>query len=316
MSFFVEIDEKDTRQIDYLSPSSLDCFARCPAKFCFAKVMRLEKQNSYKTPLIFGKCIHAGIYAAYDDPDYAGEIFNDLWRQEGGDSLNDDSRNPTSALLMYQAFYQFHKAKMYIPLSPPGGITITKERYNDFEAPVMVDLGGAYPLYGKIDRLVKWNDHIFPLDYKTSSMITDNTCQNFNVCTQTLAYTLMASVLYSSILKGILYEFLRVTKKETSHETYLHPVYVRDHWLKTFIEWYIYQSNLIKKMLDEKRFHKNPSACAAYGQYGIHGYPCEFADLCEAEDWRDMIKYFDRNDFNPLDGIDEKEIKILSAKGE
>ncbi len=309
-SFFIETPHKF--EIDYLSPSSLDSFARCPAKFCYSKLMRLEKQGMYKTPLLFGQCIHAAIYAAYTDPHEAFEIFNDMWTSCGGTELEDDSRNPQQALGMFINFYQFHSAKLYTPLTPPGGITITKERYNDYEAPVLIDIGGAFPLYGKIDRLVEWSGKTWPLDYKTASMITARTCENMNICTQTLAYTLMASVLYGNMLNGILFEFLRVTKTKNNFETYLHPVYVKEHWLKTFVKWYIYQSNQIKRMCTECKFPKNPSACSAYGQHGVHGYPCEFSDLCNAECYEDMIKYYDKNDFNPLKDVEK--VQILELK--
>jgi len=275
--------------------------------------MRLERQGMNKTPLIFGKCIHAAIYAAYDNPSLAFEIFCKYWDEEGGSHIQDDARNENHARLIFEAFHSFHKSsRMYIPLSPPGGITKTKECYSDVEAPLLIDCNGEYPLYGKIDRLVQWMNNIWPLDYKTSSQITDSVCRNHNTCIQTLAYVLMASVLYNTVLKGIIYEFLRVTKTITNHETYVHPVYVKDHWLSTFVDWYIYQATMIKKMNEEMKWPKNPSACSPYGQHGVHGYVCEFHDICDSEDWTTMLKYYDINPFNPLEGVND--IKILEVK--
>ena len=108
MSLFIEPEKKF--DIQYLSPSSLDCFSRCPAKFCFAKLMRLERQGTNKTPLIFGKCIHAAIYAAYDNPSLAFEIFCKYWDEEGGSHIQDDARNENHARLIFETFHSFHKS--------------------------------------------------------------------------------------------------------------------------------------------------------------------------------------------------------------
>jgi hypothetical protein len=295
------IEARQKFDIGYVSPTGLDSFCRCPAKFYFSKLERLRWQSASNLPLIFGKCIHSCLWKAYDDPDKAFTIFQHNWTLEGNPE-GDKLRNLERAYEMLVNFYQHHKSfTFYKPLLPPSGIVDSDERYSDYEAPFLIDIGGKYPMYGKIDRLVEWNNSIWPLDYKTSSQITARVCANFDICSQTLCYTLAASQLYDTILKGMILELIRTSPK--NDEVMVHPLYVQDHWLDTFIETTIAKMEFIYAMNEAKAWPKNPSACAPYGQYGAPGYKCEFSDLCNSFDWTDQVRFYDASDWDPLKNV-------------
>jgi hypothetical protein len=127
-------------------------------------------------------------------------------------------------------------------------------------------------VYGKIDRCVEWNGSLWPLDYKTASQISSRILDNFSICSQTLCYTLGASTLYGEVLKGMLIEMIRVSPK--NDEVVVHPLYVEPHWLEVFVQTTIFKMAQIEHANKTGEWRKEPSACAPYGQFGSHGYPC------------------------------------------
>lgn len=299
--------------IKYISPTGLDCFSRCPARFLFSKLMRLNKQDESKLPLVFGKCLHACLHKAYDDPIEALDIFCKIWQQEN--VVEDSKRNVSRARDMLLNFYKHHKLiKMYKPLDPPGGAIMTLDRYSDYEAPFLLDVGGEYPMYGKIDRLVEWMGQIWALDYKTSSQLTANVCESFEVCSQTICYTLGASVLTGSMIKGMFIELLRISDR--NDEILIHPIFLKPIWFDSFIRRVIACEKQIKYFNENKVWSKNPCACSSYGQFGVHAYPCEFKMLCEADDWKDQLRYYDVEDFDPLKNVEIEKATITTKIGE
>lgn len=287
--------------ISYVSQSGLATFARCPAKFYFEKLERMSKLDRDMTPLFFGRCIHASLYKAYDDPDAAFSIFQHLWHTdpESKKATEDSKRNPERAYQMLTNFYNFHKAtKMYRPLDPPSGVVDSTEKYSDYEAPFLIDIGGRYPFYGKIDRFVEWNGEVWPLDYKTSSQLTAHIALMLGQGIQVRGYTLGASQLCGQRCKGLIVELLRISPK--NDEVMPHPCYVEPVWLEAFIQWAITQMECINKYNSEGVWPKNVAACSAYDSFGVHSYECPFACLCNQQDWQVNERLFDVQEYDPL----------------
>jgi hypothetical protein len=304
------ISVKETFDIKYVSPTGLDCFNRCPARFLFSKLMRLKKQDSFDGALVFGKCLHSCLHEAYESPERAFDIFEAIWTKENIEE--DKKRNLSRARDMLVNFYRHHKSiAMYKPLDPPGGVIQTADKYSDYEAPFLLDVGGEYPVYGKIDRLVSWNGQVWPLDYKTSSQLTVNVCSSFEICSQTLCYSLGASVLTGELVKGMLIELIRVSDK--NDEILIHPIFVRPIWFDTFIRRVITLESQIKYYNENKLWPKNPCACSSYGMFGVHAYECEFKNLCSVDDWENELRYFDRETFDPLKDV-EIEKSVITTK--
>jgi hypothetical protein len=300
------IKTSEVFDIKYVSPTGLDSFSRCPAHFLFSKILRLTNPESKDLPLIFGKCIHACIYKAYDSVPDAMKIFKQFWDAENREG--DDKRNPERAEAMLTDFHEARRSTpIYEPLDPPEGIINSTEKYCDVESPFLIDFGGAFPVYGKVDRFVKWGSHIWPLDYKTASEISGRSQGNLEMCSQTMIYTIAGSLLYGSRQKGILYELLRVSKKNT--ETAVHPCYVRENWFKRGVVWVASKTIAIQKCNEQKAWPCEPSACAPYGQFGMYGYQCPYMSLCNADNWEDATRFYTQRDFDPLKGIDEKALK-------
>lgn len=288
---------EEKADIQYISPTGLECFARCPARYFFSKVLRLQSSDQGTLPLVFGKCIHACLYKAYEDPAAAFGIFLEHWNKEGVEG--DSARNPDRALSMLENFHFFHKnAQIYRPLDPPQGVIESAEKYCDYEAPFLIDIGADIPLYGKIDRMVSWGGSNWPLDYKTASQITERINENFDSGFQTGFYTLALGVLTGEMPKGILYEFLRVSPK--NDEVNVYPVFVPEKWLEYTLEQAKTLCRQILACNEAKCWPNNVSGCAPYGQFGSHGYKCEYFSLCQANDWRPQTRYFHKNEWDPL----------------
>jgi len=295
------IKAQEEMEIQYVSPTGLACSNRCLAKYYFQNLLRLRKRGAMTIALDYGKCIHCCIHKAYLDPKAALDIFLDEWN-EYPHRDSDKKRNPTRALATLEEFHfmHFQERATYQPLDPPSGIIESLEKYNDYEAPFLIDVGACYPLYGKIDRSVKWlaDGRKWPLDYKTSSEVSARIFNNFTSTTQTLGYTLAHSYLTGEDAPGIIYELLRTSDRNA--ECMLHPIFVRPVWLETFVGWTKNQCQEIQRCNEQKNWPKNPCGCAPYGMFGTPGYACDYELLCSLDDWREGVKFYDVHEWNPL----------------
>ena len=289
--------------IQYVSPSGLCTFSRCPARFFFKHLLRLKSRDKVSIALDYGKCIHACMPDAYEHPEIAIKTFSKMWDTMGHGEV-DDKRNTFRALATFSEFAKCHSSTIspYIPLDPPSGVIESKERYTDYEAPFLIDIGASFPLYGKIDRFVRLREDktVWPLDYKTSSEISPRIFSNFTSSVQTLAYTLAGSYLWGEELPGIIIELLRTSK--TNAECAMHLLYVKPLWLETFVSWANKIINKIDIYNQLNKWSKCPTGCAPYGMFGSPGYCCEYEMLCDLKDWREGRKFYDQEEWNPLKG--------------
>ncbi len=297
------MNEIKTEQVEikYSSPSGLCTHDRCPARYFFKHILRLRSRDAFTIPLDYGKCIHCAMPEAYNNPDEALKIFSREWSKFSHEE-NDPKRNTTRAKDTFEAFHQSHSSQIcpYIPLDPPSGTIESAEKYTDYEAPFLVDIGAKYPLYGKIDRFVKWttDDSIWVLDYKTSSEVSARIFKNFENSLQTLIYTLAGSYLHGESVNGMIIELLRTSK--VNAESALHLLFVNQEWLETLINWAQKEIFSIYRANVKGLWTKNPNGCAPYGSFGSPGYTCDYSLLCDLDNWREGVKFFDTSDYKPF----------------
>jgi hypothetical protein len=291
--------EIELKPIEYLSPSGINCFARCPAKYFYDKVLRLEKVDRSHIALDYGKCVHCAIPEAYESAEQAAEVFNKVWAEEEyGDS--DEKRNSTRARASFEAFFDSHQPGVcpYEVLPPPTGTVITKDKFTDWDSPFLVDIGGDLLMYGKIDRFVNFNGAIWPLDYKTSSEVSARVFNNFDPNIQAVAYTLAGSHLVGERCPGLFLEFLRTSK--TNAESVCHIVYIKDHWLEAFVKETKRMMDEILTFSDRREWPQRVSGCSPYGMFGGAGWVCDFKMLCDALHWTDALKFYNQREYEPL----------------
>ena len=311
-----EIKADRPYELLYASPSGLACKARCSAKFFFEKVLRLRERGSFRTALDYGTCMHCAMAEAYVNPERAIEIFVSEWKKYPHGETDKKRNTARASATIIEFFHQRSMNPPYTPLNPPSGIVESKEKYTEYEAPFLIDIGAKLPLYGKIDRFVSLNidGTKWVLDYKTSSEVSARVFNNFKTCVQTLSYTLAGSHLTGGIMQGMILELLRTSA--VNAEVQWHPLMVKPHWLDTFIEWSKDQISEICMMNEKKAWKKNPAGCAPYGMYGLPGYVCPFEMLCDLNDWREGERFYEKTKWNPLEHLmkgESDDTKLLKS---
>jgi hypothetical protein len=284
---------------DYLSPTGIETCSRCPARYLFSKLLRFEKQDMSRIALDYGKCMHCAIPEAYTDVDKAMDVFEAVWAEyDYGDM--DKKRNSTRARASFEAFYNLHQPQVcpYELLPPPSGVVEIRDKFNDYESPFLIDIGGSLLFYGKIDRFIIFNNRTWPLDYKTSGEVSPRVFNNLSGGAQALGYTLAGSHLIGERCPGLFLELIRTSP--TNAESVPNMSYVKDHWLDIFVED---TKELMDKILEyhlKGEWPQKPSGCAPYGMFGGAGYVCDYKPICDSPDWTEALRFFTQRKWNPL----------------
>jgi len=293
--------QTDKCQIDYCDASGMNCHSRCPAKYYFERVLGLRQPDAKMINPDFGTAIHAAMPFAYDDPPAALRAFEDVWHKLGYDD-SDDLMNSNRALLMIEDFNSVRRQPHgpYIPLDPPAGRLKIDDKYSDYEASFLVDIGGDFPLGGRIDRIVKLkvDKKRWPLDYKTSREVSARIVNNFDCCIQVLSYTIGSSILLDERVPGMIVELLRKSKSRT--ETTFSPMFVSEIMFEKGLEWIRKEMAKIKFNADTGSWPMNLAGCSSYGPYGVPGYVCDYKPLCQLPDWKDGKKFYDIKLWHPF----------------
>ena len=237
----------------------------------------------------------------------------DYWRKEVHREYEYVNPKDTfdDTLEMLEIFHEYHtNISGYKLLEPPEGIIESKEKYNDLESPYLINIGEAYPVYGKIDRLVQWENKTWALDYKITSNISQFSYYNyrdFNMCLETGLLVLAGSILNKSSIEGIILELL--SGSSTNNYLGFHHIRVREHWLEDVINYSRTLINQIEKCNKSKQWARNVSGCTPYGMFGKIGNECEFFPICEANDWRRCVQNFEQRNYDPLEGLNVRPLK-------
>ena len=143
-------------KIDYIDPSSLSSFSRCPAKYYLSRLKALQKPDRSTIAMDYGTDIHEAVPYCYDMAtlDQAIAIFKERWLKRG--HQYDKKRNCDSAEALLTQFAADHTRMCpYEPLdlqiTAPTNTPISKN-----EVPFLMDIGGSLPFAGRIDLPAIW----------------------------------------------------------------------------------------------------------------------------------------------------------------
>ncbi len=295
----IEADKKF--EISYIDASGISCFNRCPARYLFDRLMGLKQPDRNMIAMDFGTDIHLAMPATYNgDEQKALSIFQSSWdRREYGET--DEKRNCQRACKMLESAAKLHATNLYNILHIKDLETAHADRISDNEVPFLLDIGAELPAAGRIDVPIRWHstDEIFADDYKTSGEISGRYFDNFVACPQACLYTLALAQLTGRQVSGLAIEALRVSKTNT--ETQIKLVYVSTQQIKLFLELAKRTANMMLIYNITKQWPQNNALCASYSSFGQPGRLCEYRALCDADDWRDYVKYYAKTEpFHPL----------------
>lgn len=277
------------------SCSSACTFANCPRKWFYKKGLSLAKSETEHPALRFGRGIHCGIPLAHrGDIEGAIEAFEGVW--EDGDDLGDALRTLSRAKMVLRDYCNNHTGgkSIFKIIAPPSSGVETSEKISDDEVAFSVDLGIDVPVVGRIDAVGRHRDtdELMGIEYKTSREVSTRFLSSFDLCPQVLTYGLVLNIMSDEVCVGVIVEGIQVAKTKSGSLAY--PVYVTESQCESIVEWYRWQWGLLKRYTEEGEFPRNLSGCTPYSEHGMIGYPCEYLQLCRADDWRDLESMYVR----------------------
>lgn len=308
--------DRDIKNVEYLSISSISACARCPARFYWSRVRRLRRRGANRAALNFGKCHHAVAGFSYnDDPTVAYkqtlEKFREVYSEHQW-APDDKKRTLVAAARMIEDYSSMHsKHCPYKCLDVHSDLgKFAYQRKDDKEVPFFIMINGSrFPILGLIDRIVEWlaTRRIWTLDYKTASYISSNFFDNFEAGLQACICTFAAQHLMKENVQGMIIEAWRVAEesvKKCEERTMLHHVYVQDQQIERALELVVETSKRVEAYLQSGLWPQWCTGCAPYGMFGTHGYQCDYLPLCDAADWRSMLSMYEVEEHSPFELVE------------
>lgn len=296
------IKTSESFEVDYIDPSGMSDFARCPARYMFKRLMGLAKIDDNRIALDFGSDMHVALPLCYiGDSSAAVATFNDAWdKRKYGD--DDEKRNKSTARASLDGFCRTHAPGICpykiveLPIKAP-----THDVISPNEIPFLIDIGGQLALAGRIDFPARWNADgtLWSADYKTTSEISPRWFDNFHNSPQAVGYTLALSQTTGERCPGMIIEAVRVSKRNVENKIGL--IFVRDHQIESFVRFANSVSTSIIRCLEQKAWPKKPTGCAPYPMFGQPGRFCEFKMICDSPNWLDAVRLYKRGKpFHPF----------------
>ena len=297
--------------VEYIDCSMLCSIMRCPAKTFFSRILGLKHPDGVKIHLDYGTDMHAALphcYAGLDHLDDACDAFNRGWvnRRHGNE---DTKRNIGRARESLKNFIETHTHTNcqyeILPISKEIAAP-NADRISDNEVPFAVDIGGPLPFLGRIDLPVKWKstEMEWTLDYKTAAEVSQRYFHNFYRAPQCVGYTLAMTTLTGKDIKGMIIEAIRVSgakDRSKAVENQLHHVWVSHQQMEEFMEMANAAARYMLSCNMKKEWPKRSTGCGPYAMFGQPGFYCEYSDLCDAADWRDVLMgYRKETPFHPF----------------
>jgi len=307
----------------YLSISTLIEYARCPRRYFYRKC-GLRTPGVAIAP-IYGQAMHKAVPVALltEDIDKAFAAFLSVWEDaekalfneaikagEAADDptkikLVDPKRNRGRARLALMHFIHTHAngKSIYNLIDPPEGGIQTDDKVSDMELAWAIDIGLPVPLVGRIDGLCKHRDtgQKWVWELKTASRVNAQLMDAHEMYPQTLTYVLVARM-YGVEVEGVMLEAMLVDKNKVDNMA--QPVPVMQHHLDDIMIWLqTVGGSLLQAEKDYMGsecstfgadcFLKNFTGCTPYVHYYMPMFPCEYMDLCKAEDWKSMTDLYE-----------------------
>jgi hypothetical protein len=315
----------------YVSFSGLDLFMKCPRKYYYRYIMRLEKMR-FELPLFVGKVIHEGIHQLYKKvPDV------DPWKET-------------------EKYFQeeVHKLRKNVVLTPedekeimeqttviPGMLQVYAKKYAnrikrtvliENEAPIVYDIfgEGKIKLVGKLDNILSYYDRLTLHELKSSKSINLDYLNKIKVDFQTSLYFLIYNILYLKKLVGIVYDVIRKPGiRQKKNEDYQQYMVRLEQWYeateagdnKFFLDErstpYLSQEatfntlHQVVRHMDQAKtkedFYQNFNECFNWGK------PCEMFELCHEGEKKNLVMYKIREKYQ-VDPVLKKELPVLGEK--
>ena len=293
-------------------------FCRCECRYMFKCLMGLQKPrlDALLTPmpdrptagcgniaLDYGTVMHAVLPHMYNgDVEKPCQVFDALWAKYPYGESN-DKRNTSLTRSRIVEFVSSHAKETrqydieHFEFSSPA-----EELISENEVPFLIDIGADHLLAGRIDNAVVLHatNSLWAYDFKTSSEISERYYKNFWNAPQVVAYTIALSQITGKTVDGLILEAMRISPKTI--ESQYRPIYVNAVNIKRFIEEFKFTCAKINAANETGVWRQESALCSTYSSFGMPGYTCEYADLCDAADWRNVVRFYEREKpFNPLE---------------
>lgn len=147
--------------------------------------------------------------------------------------------------------------------------------------------GQPYLLCGHLDRVVSFNDELFDMDRKTTTLsLTNYYAQQFDVNNQMSLYTLASTVILNAPIKGVMIDACQVGPEGGPNFqrfiTYRTPAQI-DEWVNDLHYWF----TLAEQFAQANYWPMNDTACDKFGG-------CKFRQIC-SKDPRVREKFMSTN---------------------
>ena len=288
----IQISSPMYRPLTHLSATGAAlAVSQCPRKAFYIRCgLKSYAPEDTPIPMFFGTSMHGGIpLSGQGYVDAAMEAFLEVWGDREGDERG---RTPLRARKMFEDYAKHMSTGLYRLVKPPPSTAEHSDRdRSPFEFVFSLDIGLPIPVVGYIDAIMEQTTtgQRFPVDYKTSSIISGLLLEAFTGSPQPTTYV-MASQMNGIDCDHCLYQLLRTSK--TKVETMSHPVPVTPVHLQDLIAWYYVQWENIQMCESLSRWPKNRAACTPQPQFGCSWYRCDYWELCERENWEDAVDMY------------------------
>lgn len=303
-----------TNQRRTLTHSIASTFLNCQRKYYYRYVLNLRRKNR---PAYYsvGSAFHAGL--EYQDPEAAvaylqqDEVANQWEADDLRIKISTVRGMVAGALEAWDyEFEDFYPEQEYeLPIRNPE---------TGYPSRTFVDAG-------KMDGVVRLDDGLWLIEYKTASRISSAYFERLYLDAQITRYYRAAQIIYGQPLNGVIYRVakkpaIRQRKNESLREFcerleadfrerpdfyfYEEKLYRSDSDLADF-EWDLWSvATEIRRSERDEYFPKNTSRCAEYGG-------CPFIPICTGEHgWENLYETAERN---PELGDDEFEYEYAEG---
>lgn len=309
----LKTDEKF--DITWQDASRLSCFGRCECRYMFKCLMGLKQPRcdmsmielpsfvSGYIALDYGTVMHAVLPYMYNaDITKPFEVFKELWaKYPYGES--DPKRNTSVTQSRIIDFVGKHTEKTRTYTIEKFDFTSpATELISDNEIPFLIDIGAEHLLAGRIDNAVRLHatKSLWAYDFKTSSEISDRYYGNFWNAPQPITYTIALSQITGQPIDGLIIEAMRISK--TNIETQYRQIDVSAINIRQFIQEVKLDCARINAANETGIWRQRNALCSSYSSFGSPGFTCEYKIICDADDWQDAARFYERKKpFNPLE---------------
>ena len=293
------LDMSEYRKRWGLSVSSMSNLGRCPRLFYYKNGLGLERCGRSDDALKFGEAVHYALPWTYEgDLGQAIKAFNEIWQDREGDKKRNQSV-ARSMLLSFMSSHQKGSSSSLYDLTPPPESPEGVQKLSKNEVWFAVDIGLPVPVVGRVDACGKHRDtgEWWGVEYKTSTRMSTWFLQNFELSPQLSTYVLGLQESSGQPCRGVLLEGLLVAASKSA--TFVQPFYISGFDLEELISWYKNLWKMLEIYENEAGFPKNFACCSPYTSFGSPGYVCEFAPLCQAKEWEELLSMYIVKPENP-----------------